>query len=82
MQNTLTESERTFFERARPDFEKRIAAGEKPNEALKAAACGVVKRDEDLFLALHGVGGGGKEAAEALKSAMAAIVYNRLRSHA
>ena len=77
---TLTSEEKIFFERARPEFERRLNAGEKPETALKAAAAGVVKRDEELFLALHGVGGGGKEAAAALKSALSVFVYEKLRA--
>lgn len=76
----MSADEMTFFERARPEFERRLSAGEKPEAALKAAAVGVVKRDEALYLALHGVGGGGRDAAEAFKKAISAHVYERLRA--
>ena len=80
MKTELTESERAFFERAKPEFEERLKRGEKPEAALKAAAAGVVKRDEELFLMLYGVGGGGKDAADFFKRSISALVYNGIRA--
>lgn len=78
----LTESERVFFERARPEFERLLGEGVDAREALKTAARGVIKQDEALFLILGGVGRGGRDAAEALKSALSEHVYKRLRAKA
>lgn len=76
----LTESETVFFERARPEFERRLAAGEDAGEALKAAAASVLEDDERLYLTMHGVGRAGREAGAALRSAISELVYNRLRA--
>lgn len=78
----LTESERVFFERARPEFERLLGEGVDAGEALKTAAASVIKRDEELYLTLHGVGRGGRDAAAALKSALSEHVYKRLRAPA